>query len=110
MPFTTRRTFLTHTVLGGAAASLATRPHAAHAIPLKTLKLWGPPATPSVTLVNAVASGGLERVAETPTFRSWNGFDALRAGLKSGRSLRWCRPLWPLGCITRELPSGWPAS
>lgn len=85
MPVTNRRTFLTHTVLGGAAASLAARPHAAHAVPLKTLKLWGPPATPSVTLVNAVASGGLERVAETPTFRSWNDFDALRVGLRSGR-------------------------
>lgn len=87
MPVTNRRTVIKKVALGGAAACLTARSRATHAAPVETLKLWGPPATPSITLVHAAASGRLDRVAETPTFRSWDSFDALRAGLKSGRML-----------------------
>ena len=85
MPVTNRRAVIKQVALGSTAAWLTPRSCAAHAAPLSMLTLWGPPATPSVTLVQALASGYIDWVAEIPSFRSWDSFDALRAGLKSGR-------------------------
>lgn len=52
--------------------------------PMHALSLFGPPATPSVTLANAVAQGAFEGVADNTGFRAWRNPDELRAGLTSG--------------------------
>lgn len=72
-----RRTFLAASaaaIAGGPAGALAEEP----------LVLWGPPAAPSIVLVQAIASGALEAIAPSATFRSWRTPDEMRAGLSSG--------------------------
>src|SRR5690606_24713426 len=48
------------------------------------LVFWGPGATPSVLMAQAIASGDLADVAPGATFRVWKTPDELRAGLSSG--------------------------
>ncbi len=59
-------------------------PRFARAAPPRELTLWGPPATPSVTLAHAAASGRLAPLAEQVAFRVWRNPDEMRAGLTSG--------------------------
>lgn len=65
------------------AAALAT-PAWAKPSPLSELHLFGPPATPSVVLAHAVATGRLSDVAARSDFTVWRNPDELRAGLTSG--------------------------
>lgn len=51
---------------------------------LRNLTLWGPPAGPSILLVQAIATGRLRAVADKVTFKAWRDPDELRAGLTSG--------------------------
>jgi NitT/TauT family transport system substrate-binding protein len=48
------------------------------------LVFWGPSATPSVVVAEALASGDLEAIAPGASFRAWKTPDELRAGLSSG--------------------------
>ncbi len=48
------------------------------------LTFWGPGATPSIVVAQAIASGDLEAIAPGATFRAWKTPDELRAGLSSG--------------------------
>lgn len=48
------------------------------------LVFWGPGATPSIVIAQAVASGDLDAVAPGAAFRAWKTPDELRAGLASG--------------------------
>jgi len=76
-----RRLFLQH--LAG-AASLAVLPSVGHAATLDRLTVWGMPASPSVVLARAVASGGLAGVVGEATFDVWRTADQMRAGVVSG--------------------------
>src|SRR5690606_33801372 len=48
------------------------------------LVFWGPGATPSIVIAQAIAGGGLDAIAPGATFRAWKTPDELRAGLASG--------------------------
>jgi NitT/TauT family transport system substrate-binding protein len=72
-----RRTFL-----GAACAALVASPRGAFAA--EPLRLWGPPAAPSIALANAAASGALKDIDPNTTFKAWRTPDEMRAGLASG--------------------------
>lgn len=78
MTLTRRQTLA---VLGATLAA----PALARSVTLENLALFGPPATPSVTLAHAVASGGLADLAAETSFTAWRNPDELRAGLTSGQ-------------------------
>jgi len=51
----------------------------------ETLVFWGPGATPSILIAQAVASGDLDAIAPgSIAFKAWKTPDELRAGLSSG--------------------------
>lgn len=66
-----------------ALATLAA-PLPSRAAPLARLALYGPPASPSITLAHAVATGALEPLAGAVSLVIWRSPDELRAGLTSG--------------------------
>lgn len=78
----TRRTLLGSMAAFGMGGVGLPRARAGQALP--TLTLWGPPAGPSILLVDAIARGRLRDVADKVTFKSWRDPDELRAGLTSG--------------------------
>ena len=59
-------------------------PASLHAAPLARLALYGPPASPSITLAHAVATGALKPLADAVSLVIWRSPDELRAGLASG--------------------------
>lgn len=65
-----------------AAAALSALP--AYAAPLDRLTVWGMPASPSVVLARAVASGALASFASEANFDVWRTADQMRAGVVSG--------------------------
>lgn len=65
------------------SATLATPALLRASAPAK-LALYGPPAGPSITLAQAVASGALKDLAAEVTLTIWRSPDELRAGLASG--------------------------
>lgn len=67
-----------------ALPTLAGLSRRAIAAPFAELTLYGPPATPSVTLAHAVASGRLSGIADKLDFKVWRNPDEMRAGLTSG--------------------------
>ncbi|WP_036790962.1 ABC transporter substrate-binding protein [Pleomorphomonas koreensis] len=68
-----------------AAAGLAALPvPAAWAAGLDRLTVWGMPASPSVVLARAVASGALAPLAGEARFDVWRTADQMRAGVVSG--------------------------
>ncbi|SCM78345.1 ABC-type sulfonate transport system periplasmic component [uncultured Pleomorphomonas sp.] len=69
-----------------AAAGLATLPvpTATRAAGLDQLTVWGMPASPSVVLARAVASGALAPLAGEARFDIWRTADQMRAGVVSG--------------------------
>lgn len=81
--FTRRQTLTTLGATLGAAAMAG--PALARSGALESLALFGPPATPSVTLAHAVASGRLSGLATGASFTAWRNPDELRAGLTSGQ-------------------------
>lgn len=68
--------------MGAGAAALAAPAVLRAAAP--RLALWGPPAGPTVTLAQAVASGALAGLAGEVSLTVWRTPDELRAGLTSG--------------------------
>lgn len=82
MPSLTRRTFLESMAAAGAACAAPTFARADER--LANLTLWGPPAGPSILLVNAIARRRLRYVADKAIFKAWRDPDELRAGLTSG--------------------------
>src|SRR5690606_30738886 len=50
----------------------------------ENLVFWGPGATPSILIAQAVASGSLDAIAPGIAFKAWKTPDELRAGLSSG--------------------------
>ncbi|MFN3994367.1 MAG: ABC transporter substrate-binding protein [Tabrizicola flagellatus] len=79
-PTTTRRDLLIGLGAGGMALAAPGLLRAAAA----RLALFGPPAGPTITLAQAVASGALAGMAGEVTLTVWRNPDALRAGLTSG--------------------------
>lgn len=65
-----------------AATSLVALP--ARAESLDRLTVWGMPASPSVVLARAVASGALASLVENAKFDVWRTADQMRAGVVSG--------------------------
>lgn len=65
-------------------AALVAAPRLGRAARLRELTLWGPPATPTVALAHAVATGRLAWLADQVGFRVWRNPDEMRAGLTSG--------------------------
>lgn len=47
--------------------------------------LWGPPAAPSIILVNAIHNGLLNKIIPDVSFRAWKTPDEMRAGIASGQ-------------------------
>lgn len=70
-------------IFAAMSATLAT-PAILRAAAPATLALYGPPAGPSITLAQAVASGALKDLAGEVTLTIWRNPDELRAGLASG--------------------------
>jgi NitT/TauT family transport system substrate-binding protein len=71
--------------LGAAAGVALAVPGFLRAAPMMAeLKLYGPPAGPSITLAHAVARGALAGIAATVSFAAWKDPDELRSGLVSG--------------------------
>src|SRR5690606_12934312 len=68
----------------GLALSLAA-PAIVRAEPIARLALYGPPASPTITLAHAVASGALADLARDVSLTVWRNPDELRAGLTSGQ-------------------------
>lgn len=66
-----------------AAAGLVALPARAAAI-LDRLTVWGMPASPSVVLARAVASGALSKLVGDARFDVWRTADQMRAGVVSG--------------------------
>lgn len=66
------------------AASAFAAPVWAKTAKLASLTLFGPPATPSVVLAHAAATGRLSGLADQVSFAPWRTPDELRAGLTSG--------------------------
>jgi NitT/TauT family transport system substrate-binding protein len=77
---TSRRSFLTGSTAVAAVTLFA--PSLVRA--QEPLALWGPGATPSVIVAQALASGDLADLFPGATFRAWKTPDELRAGLSSG--------------------------
>ncbi|HTN62796.1 MAG TPA: ABC transporter substrate-binding protein [Devosia sp.] len=75
-----RRTFLAGTT--AAATSALFMPSILRA--QEPLVFWGPGATPSIIVAQAIASGDLDAVAPGASFQAWKTPDELRAGLSSG--------------------------
>lgn len=75
-----RRTFLTGTAIATGSALFAPALLRAE----EPLVFWGPGATPSIVVAQAIASGDLDGVAPGATFQAWKTPDELRAGLSSG--------------------------
>jgi len=75
-----RRSFLA----GASAASAAGLFMPAIVRAQENLVFWGPGATPSILIAQAVASGGLDAIAPGIAFKAWKTPDELRAGLSSG--------------------------
>jgi NitT/TauT family transport system substrate-binding protein len=69
--------------LAGTLALPAFVPSAAHAAALDQLEIWGPPAGPSITILHAIATGGLDGGVRKPSLRIWRQVDEVRAGLTS---------------------------
>ncbi|WP_370676630.1 ABC transporter substrate-binding protein [Pleomorphomonas sp. PLEO] len=65
------------------AAALVALPAQA-AAPLDRLTVWGMPASPSVVLARAVASGALSKLVGEARFDVWRTADQMRAGVVSG--------------------------
>lgn len=82
MPATSRRAFLGASLV--ATAALAAPGLLRGAPMLADLTVFGPPAGPSITLAQAVASGAFDQIAGVARFRPWRDPDELRAGLTSG--------------------------
>lgn len=81
MPAISRRQLL----LGTAALGAGLLTHrAGRAAALRELTIYGPPATPSVTLAHLVESGALSSQAASVAFKVWRNPDELRAGVASG--------------------------
>lgn len=77
---TTRRSFL-----AGSSAVAATTLFAPAIVRAEEpLVFWGPGATPSVVVAQALASGDLADILPGASFRVWKTPDELRAGLSSG--------------------------
>ncbi len=76
----TRRSLLAR----GGAATAATLFAPALLKAQEPLVFWGPGATPSIVIAQAIAGGGLDAIAPGATFRAWKTPDELRAGLASG--------------------------
>lgn len=74
-----RRAFVT-----GLPALAASRTYVHAAAPLV---IWGPPATPSVTVAHAITSGALDSIVPGVAFKIWKTPDEMRAGLSSGTML-----------------------
>jgi len=72
-----RRTFVT-----ALSTAILARPAVLRAA--EPLTLWGPPAAPSIILIQAIASGALKDIAPSVSFKSWRTPDEMRAGLSSG--------------------------
>ncbi len=68
----------------GLALSLAA-PATLRAAPIARLALYGPPASPTIALAHAVASGALGELASDVSLTVWRNPDELRAGLTSGQ-------------------------
>ncbi|WP_116653230.1 ABC transporter substrate-binding protein [Pelagibacterium sediminicola] len=68
----------------GLALSLAA-PAIVRAAPIARLALYGPPASPTITLAHAVATGALAELAQDISLTVWRNPDELRAGLTSGQ-------------------------
>lgn len=66
-------------VLGLAAPAIV------RAAPIARLALYGPPASPTITLAHAVASGAFAKLAQDVSLTVWRNPDELRAGLTSGQ-------------------------
>ncbi len=77
----TRRTLL---ATAGAGGLLLAAPAILRAAPAARLALYGPPAGPTITLAQAVASGALAALAGDISLTVWRTPDELRAGLTSG--------------------------
>lgn len=75
-----RRTFLAGTAAATTSALFAPALVRAQ----EPLVFWGPGATPSIIVAQAIASGDLDAIAPGATFRAWKTPDELRAGLSSG--------------------------
>lgn len=78
-------TFTRRQTLAALGAVTIAGPALARSGGLGTLDLFGPPATPSVTLAHAAASGRLSGLAAEASFTAWRNPDELRAGLTSGQ-------------------------
>lgn len=76
-----RRAVLAGFGAGTLALSIPGIPRAA---PAARLALYGPPAGPTITLAQAVASGVLAGLSENVSLTVWHTPDELRAGLTSG--------------------------
>jgi NitT/TauT family transport system substrate-binding protein len=74
-------------VLAGSAGLALTlaAPAIVRAAPIARLALYGPPASPTITLAHAVASGALADLAQDVSLTVWRNPDELRAGLTSGQ-------------------------
>lgn len=77
-----RRTVLAGSA--GVALNLAA-PAILRAAPVARLALYGPPASPTITLAHAVSSGALAGLARDVSLTVWRNPDELRAGLTSGQ-------------------------
>ena len=77
---TSRRSFL----MGSTAVAATTLFAPALVRAQEPLVFWGPGATPSIVVAQALASGDLADVLPGATFRVWKTPDELRAGLSSG--------------------------
>lgn len=75
-----RRTFLAGTA--AATGSVLFAPALLRA--QEPLVFWGPGATPSIIVAQAIASGDLDDIAPNASFQAWKTPDELRAGLSSG--------------------------
>lgn len=73
-------------LLGSAGLALSlSAPALLRAQPIARLALYGPPATPTVTLAHAIGSGALAGLAQDVSLTVWRNPDELRAGLTSGQ-------------------------
>lgn len=68
----------------GASVAMTALPGFAKAAMMTDLAIYGPPASPSITLAHAVAAGHLDAIASNASFSAWRNPDELRAGLTSG--------------------------
>ncbi len=71
-------------VLAASAGLVLAAPAILRAAPAARLALYGPPASPTITLAHAVATRALAELAPEVTLTVWRNPDELRAGLTSG--------------------------